>query len=87
MLTRHWLDLRHLTWQGELFPTLLVVQGGQLFMCPLIIETSGVYGLSLPSVAGDTHRDNSVKNYLLIEYWLIRISRVCSGVVRFNKQK
>ena len=49
MLTRHWLDLRHLTWQGELFPTLLVVQGGQLFMCPLIMETSGFYGLSFPS--------------------------------------
>ena len=42
-----------------------------------IIETSGFYSLSLPSVGGDTHRDNSVKNNLLIEYWLTRISLPC----------
>ena len=77
MLTQHWLDLRLLTWQEELFPTLLVVQGGQILMCPWIIETSGVYGLSLPSVGGDTHRDNSVKNNLLIEYWFTIISLLC----------
>ena len=63
--------------QIELFPTLSVVQGGQLFMCLWIIGTSGLYSLSLPSVGGDTHRDNSVKYNLLIEYWLTRISLAC----------
>ena len=54
-------------------------------MRPWIIGTSGFYGLSLPSVGGDTHRDDSVKNNLLIAYWLTRT--VCSGIVRFHKQK
>ena len=37
------LGLRLLVWQEELFPTLLVVQGGQLFMRPWIIRSSGFY--------------------------------------------
>ena len=59
------LGLRLLVWQGELFPTLLVVQGDKLFMRPWYVGTSGFYGLSFPSVGGDTHRDNFVKKI----YW------------------
>ena len=43
-------------------------------MRPWTNGTSGFYGLFLPSVGGGTHRDNSVKNNLLIDYWLTRIS-------------
>ena len=64
-------------WYDEPFPTLIVVQGEQLCVRTLILETAGFYGVPLPSVGEDTHRDNSVKNNLLIEYWLIRISLPC----------
>ena len=77
------LGLRLLVWQEELFPTLLVVQGDKLFMRPWSVGTSGFYGLSLPSVGGDTHRDNSVDRILVNQ----NLSTVCSGVVRFNIQK
>ena len=60
----------------EPFPTLIVVQGGQLGLCPWILESAGFYGLP-PLAFEGTHRDNSVKNNLLIEYWLLRISLPC----------
>ena len=55
-----------------------------LCLHPGISETAGFYGLPLPSVGEDTHRDNSVKNNLLIDQ---NLSTVCSGVGRFHKQK
>ena len=52
-------------------------------MHPWIIRTSGFYGLSLPSVGGDTHRHNSVDRILINQ----NLSSVRSEVVCFNIQK
>ena len=57
MLTRHWLGLRLLAWQGELFPTLLVVQGGQLFLRSWIIGNFLASTAYLSPVSQGTHID------------------------------
>ena len=66
-----------------------MVQGEQLCLRPRILETAGFYGLPLPSVGGDTDRDNSVKNNLLGGYWLTRISlpRVVELFVFINRNR
>ena len=68
-------------------PTLSVAFRGPATSVPSDLDSLESQHTTL-KVGGDTLRDNSAKNNLLIESWLLRISLLCqNGVVPFKFTK